>query len=244
MGIMRISCVQMQSSDSLAENLEKIVGHIERGESDMALFPLRALTGPLRTLPMESLDKAWSLIAAAARRHYTTVLVNTLNCETDKAYIQTRIYEDDGELAGTQEKLVPTIHDREWCTPGSELNLFQKNGLSYGCLCGNDLWVAPGLGNYPDRRLTAQLGERGARVLFHSADSGTDPRYREYYESNLKLRAWEAGCYSFTANAAPAQGELNAPTCVVSPEGRILDECPRTGEHVLRFDLELDEIEG
>ena len=137
---------------------------------------------------------------------------------------------------------MPTKSDRDWCTPGGELRTFKKNGFSYGCLCGNDFWVAPGMGSYIDRRLTYQLGERGARVLFHSVDSGTDARYRDYYESNLKLRAWESKCFVFTANAAPESGELNAPSGVITPNGEIVHECPRSGEHVYHYDLDLNDL--
>ena len=242
MASIRVTGVQMRATESVPENLEKMLGYVERSESDVILFPLRSLTGPARHVEESSTRRAWDLIAASARKHYTTVIFNTIAQDEDEKYIQTRIYSDQGELVGTQEKLVPTVSDRDWCTPGDELRLFGHNGASFGCLCGNDLWVAPGLGNYPDRRLTCQLGERGARILFHSADSGTDPRFREYFESNLKLRAWESKCYIFTANAAPDSGNLNAPTGVISPEGKILEECPRTGEHAYSFDLDLEEV--
>ncbi len=242
MASIRVTGVQMRPSESLAENLEKMLGYVERSESDVVLFPLRSLTGPTRNFDDISTRRAWELVAASARKYYTTVIFNTVAQDENERFIQTRIYSHEGELVGTQEKLVPTLNDREWCTPGDELRLFGHNGTSYGCLCGNDMWVAPGMGNYPDRRLSCQLGERGARMLFHSADSGTDLRYREYFESNLKLRAWESKCYIFTANAAPDNGELNAPTGVISPEGKILEECPRTGEHTYSFDLDLEAL--
>lgn len=240
MASVRITGVQMRVSDNLSENLERILGRIEGCETDFILFPEMSLTGYHGQFGQKAAERAWEQIAAMCRQMYTTAVVGTGAVEGGVTYIQSRIFSDTGDVLGTHEKLVPTLDDRAWCRPGEELRVFDHRGLRFGCLIGNDLWVAPGFGPYADRRLSYQLSEKDARAIFLSIQSGTDADYRAYYRSNLVLRAKESGCYFFTANAAPAGGQLNVPSGVISPEGHWLKHCPLQGEHTYAYDLELD----
>ena len=205
----RSTGAQLPVSDNLSENLERFLRLLEASDTDFILFPEMRLTGYHGQFGQKAAERAWDNIAAACRQTYTTAIVGTGCTEDGVTHIQSRIVSDEGELLGTPEKLVPTIKDRVWCRPGEELRLFEHQGLRFGCLIGNDLWVAPGFGPYADRRLSYQLGEKGARVIFHSIHSGTDSKYRAYYQSNLFLRARESGCYIFTSNASPAGGPAN-----------------------------------
>jgi predicted amidohydrolase len=240
MAILRIFGVQMQVSPRLADNLEKILDHIKHSAADFVLFPEMSLTGYHGEFGDGSVRNAWREIAATCRQHYVTALIGT-GCRNDgAAHIQTRIYGDDGELLGTHEKLVPTASDRKFCKPGDELRVFTHKGLTFGNLIGNDLWVAPGFGPYPDPRLAYQLGQRGARAIFHSIHSGSNAAYLPYHESNLSLRAQESKVHIFTANAVDDNGPLNAHSGVVAPDGTWAVQCPRKGEQTYAFDFELD----
>jgi predicted amidohydrolase len=230
----------MQVSLKLADNVEKILHHIRKGAADFILFPEMSLTGYHGDFGDGAARKAWHEIAATCRQHYVTALIGT-GCRNDgTTHIQTRIYGDNGELLGTHEKLVPTLSDRKFCKPGEELRVFTHKGLTFGCLIGNDLWVTPGCGPYPDPRLSYQLGKQGVRAIFHSLHSGSNANLLPYHESNLALRAAESKVYIFTANAADGKGAVNAATGVVSPEGKWLVHCPREGEHTYTYDLELE----
>ena len=185
--------------------------------------------------------EAWRQIASACRQAYVTAVIGTGVFHEGHSHIQSRIYSCSGELIGTQEKLVPTESERTWFRPGDELRVFKHRGLSFGCLICNDLWVSPGLGPYPDPRLSRQLGEKGAQMIFHSCLSGSDPEYAEYHDANLRLRAKESGCYIITANAALEDGApVNSPTGVVTPNGSWLTKCPLEGEQSFAVDLDLE----
>jgi predicted amidohydrolase len=240
MAAVRITAVQMQVSNDIEENLQRIVFHINKHETDFMLFPELCLTGRYPGFGDSSVERACDQIAEACRKRYTTAIVGTGCRDNGLAYNQVRIISDSGELLGTQEQLVPTRDERAWCRPGDELRIFEHGELRFGCLIGNDLWVAPGHGPYPDPRLTHRLCERGARVIFHSAQTGTDPAYTAYFESNIVLRARESRCHIVSANAAPPSGKLNAPTGVVAPDGDWLAACPRHGEQVCHVDVEMD----
>lgn len=240
MAVIRICGVQMNVAASKKENLPKILEHINGYTGDFILFPEMALTGYNNDFSDARTEEAWRQIAAACRQSYVTAIVGTGARMDGKTYIQSRIYTDAGKLLGTHEKLVPTQGDREWCRPGEELRVFKYKGVTFGCLICNDLWVTPGCGPYPDPRLSYQLGQKGAQIIFHSANTGKDQRYLQYHDANLRLRAMESGCYIVTANAATPEGAVNAPTGIVSPQGEWLVQCPREGEHRFCYDLEIE----
>lgn len=240
MALLRICGVQMPVGTSKKDNLPKIIEHIKNFSGDFIVFPEMALTGYNNEFSDTRTPEAWAQIAAACRQSYVTAIVGTGARADGHGYIQARIFGDDGEVVGTYEKIVPTQSDREWCRPGEELRVWDHKGLRFGCLVGNDLWVAPGQGPYPDPRLSHQLGQKDAQVIFHLANTGTDSVYLAYHESNLRLRAIESGCHIVTVNAAPANGAaVNSPSGIMSPQGEWLVQLPRDGAHRFCHDLDL-----
>lgn len=240
MAMLRVCGVQMAVGASKKENLPKILEHIKSYTGDFIVFPELALTGTNNEFSDARTEEAWRQIAAACRQSYVTAIVGTGARIDGRTFIQSRVFSDEGTLLGVQDKLVPTQKEREWCRPGEELRSFEHKGIHFGCLSGNDMWVAPGLGPYPDPRLSYQLGEKGVQVIFHCANSGTDARYAAYYDANLRLRAWESRSHIITVNAAAPSGSLNAATGILSPQGDWLVQCPREGEHRFCFDLDIE----
>ena len=241
MGIVRVTGVQMSVGVKKADNLPRILEHIKNSDCDYIVFPEMALTGYNDGFSDNRTLEAWDQVAAACRLSYTTAVLGTGSRADGVVYIQSRIFDDQGEVLGTQEKLVPTESDREWCRPGSKLKVFNHGDLTFGSLISNDLWVAPGFGPYPDPRLSCQLGQKGAQVIFHINHTCPGPGYEDYCDANLRLRAREAGCYIVVVNAAPQNGPLTVPSGVMSPEGEWCHKAPTTGEQVFSYDLEIDE---
>ncbi len=240
MATVRISGIQMTVGHSKSENLPRILQHIQESDCDYIVFPEMCLTGINNDFSDNRTLEAWDQIAAACRVSYTVGIVGTGSRADDIEYIQARIFGDDGEVIGTHEKLIPTEKEREYFRPGSKLKTFDHKEVTIGCLCGNDLWVAPGFGPYPDPRLTNQLGERGVDIIFHLNASGTNRAYSAYYDSNLRLRAKEAKAYIVTVNAAEANNAINIPSGVISPEGEWLVKTTVEGEQKFNYDIELD----
>lgn len=240
MATIKITGVQMNVSKKLDDNLPGILELVRKSDADYILFPEMSLTGYHGEFGDKAVEVAWSKIAAACRQSYATALIGTGWRDNGATYIQTRIFGDDGKVLGTHEKLVPTLSDRAFCAPGSELRVFQHNNLTFGCLICNDMWVTPGCGPYPDPRLAYQLGQRGAQIIFHSVNSGASALHVPYHESNLMLRAMESKLYIVTANAATDEGPVNCPTGIMSPEGKWLVQCPREGHQMFTYDLDLE----
>jgi len=232
----------MMVEPSKKDNLPRILDTIKHSDCDFLIFPEMSLTGYNNEFSDQRTHEAWQLISAACRQSYVTAIVGTGARMDGHSYIQSRIYDDEGELLGTQEKLIPTEEDRKWCRPGDELRVFERNGLDFGCLICNDLWVTPGAGPYPDRRLSYQLAQKGARAVFHSVNSGCDPFYSEFHDSNLRLRAREGNCFIFTVNAASNNGPINAPSGVVSPNGEWLAKCKLQGEDTFTYEFDPESV--
>ena len=200
-----------------------------------------ALTGYNDDFSDSRTADAWNEIASMCRKTYTTAIIGTGARADGNTFNQARIFGDDGELIGFHDMLMPSEQDREWVTPGEELRDFEAGDLSFGCLIGNDFWVAPGTGPYPDRRLSYQLGRNhGAQIIFHLNHSGIDAQYREYYDCNLRLRAKEARSAVVTVNAADPKGPLNVPSGLISAEGLWVEKVALTGEHTFTMDIEVD----
>ncbi len=240
MANLRVTGVQMEVKSNKKENLPRILEYITHCSGDFIVFPEMSLTGYHSDFSDGRTREAWRSIAAACRQAYVTAIIGTGAREDGKTFIQSRVYTGAGDLLGTHEKLVPSSGDREWCRPGEELRVFEHNHLTLGCLIGNDMWVTPGCGPYPDMRLSYQLAQKGAQLIFHSINSGTSPVHFHYHDSNLRLRALESRCHIITANAAVPGKAINAPSGVMSPKGEWLVQCPLEGEHTYSLDIEVD----
>lgn len=67
------------------------------------------------------------------------------------------------------------------------------------------------------------------RLIFHHVNSGSDPRYRAYHESNQFVRAVEAKCPIVAVNAFTAP-EVNATSGVIGTDFKHLVALPRDRE--------------
>ena len=236
---LRVAGVQMFVSSELEENLNKIINHIRTVDAEIILFPELSLHNALAAFTQQEREEAWAEIAKTCGEAQKMAFIGTWAQQGGETTIQTRIYSKEGTLFGTYDKMVPTRDDRKECVPGKSLHLFEHKGVPFGTLICNDLWVTPGFGSTPDPRLTYQLGEKGAKVIFHAICSGSDQTYTAYHESNLLLRALESKVYICTANIADPRGPVNAASGVVGPDGTWLIQAPREGEQVYTFDLRI-----
>lgn len=230
--------VQMIVAHDLEENLPKIIESIAAASdegADIVHFPEMSLTGYHGDFGDEALQRGIAEVIGAARKHGVACVIGTGWREGGATYIQNRAYDSDGTLLGTHEKMVPTgidgeSGDRKFCVPGTELRTFSWRGITCGMLICNDLWVTPGCGPHVDPRLAYQLGRKGARIIFHSINSGASDGHLPYHESNVALRAEESSLHISTANAALADKPINCSTGLMKPNGQWATRLDRIGE--------------
>jgi len=239
----RIAGVQMVVGRNIEDNAPKISRGIDEAAAAGAgfvVFPEMALTGYHGDFDQDARSEAMAAIQGQCARVGICALVGMGDEREGGTFNSVFVIDDAGAVLGWHDKIVATEGDRKWCTPGQELRTFEHGGLRFGCLICNDLWVTPGSGPYPDPRLTYQLGQKGAAVIFHSINAGSSQIHIPYHESNLALRARESKAYICTANAAPGDKPANCLSGVMQPDATWLTHVDRVGEHMYVADVTVE----
>ncbi len=206
--------------------------------ADFLLTPEMALTGYHGRFDKALRDELLAHLGAACAAAGVTVIAGAGDKRRGKTYNEQVVLGGDGSVVGRHAKMVPTTGDLKWCVRGTRLRVFRDRGLAFGCLICNDLWVTPGSAPTCDPRLTLKLSRRGAKVVFHSVNSGATRKYIPYHESNLALRAEEGGLFIATANAA-ARPAVNCATGIMGPDGKWVVRCNRRGRQFAVADVQV-----
>jgi predicted amidohydrolase len=232
----RVTLAQILVGRKVDENLKRMRSAFEQAKKDQAgwiLFPEGALSGYTGAFDAKQVEAAFVEVRGLCKDAGVVGLIGTCwKEEAEKPHNQIRVVDRNGGLVSRYAKTCLTYGDAKEYAPGGYPLVHEAGGLKFGTLICNDLWVTPGFTDGPNPHLTLQQARAGARAIFHAVNSGTDPKYRAYHESNQALRAAEARCPIVTVNAASLTGELNCASGIVLPtaeHGRIL---PRKGEAV------------
>lgn len=201
----RITLAQIYVTRNVDANLSRIRAAIAQAKQDEAgwiLFPEGALSGYYDGFDEDEVAAAFEEIRELCRDARVNALIGTCWKEDDQTYNEIRIVDSSGALVGRYAKTCLTYGDARQFTAGTSQLVHDIGGLRCGTLICNDLWVTPGFSDGPDPRLSLQQARAGAQVVFHAVNSGTSAAYREFHESNLKVRSAEAKCPFVVVNAA------------------------------------------
>jgi predicted amidohydrolase len=216
--------------DNLA-NARRAFEQAARDRAQWILFPEMFLSGYHEKFDQEAVAAGMAEIAALSQEHAVAALVGTGWQEAGKTSNQVRILDPDGELAGVYAKKCLCYGEDQWTCPGTTPLVFELEGVKFGVLICNDLWVTPGFSDGPDPHWSLKQARAGAQVIFHHINSGSDQRYRAYHESNHFARAAEARCAIVAVNAF-APPEVNATSGVVGTDFGHQDALPRDREAI------------
>jgi predicted amidohydrolase len=192
----------------------------------------------------EFLERAWSVIADAAAKANITVVLGTERF-VDGALVATALVIDqDGSIAGFQDKVQIDPSEEGTYTPGSGRRVFQAGPLTFGVAICHEGW------RYPE---TVRWAARhGAHVVFHPHFHEAEPdSYRPsafadpantFHEKAALCRAAENTCYFATVNCA----SLGSPTtsAIVRPDGTLLSYQPYGEEGLLIADIDITTATG
>lgn len=257
---MRVSLLQMTSSDDPEENLETLQGVLAQAHAegaDMALSP--EVTNCIsmdrahqnRVLHSESDDPFVAGISTAARAHGMWVLAGSLAVKSDppEARFANRsiLFDDQGEVVARYDKMhmfdvqvtpEETFRESAGFAPGSRAVVADTPWARFGMAVCYDLRFA---------YLFRALAQAGAQVLTVPAafSPGTGPAH---WQPLLQARAIETGCFVL----APAQCGTHKSvsgkprrtyghSLVVSPWGEVLLDAG-TEPGVFTLDITLDEV--
>jgi predicted amidohydrolase len=190
------------------------------------------------------LERAWSVLAAAARKANLAVILGTERI-VDQALLATAlVINPDGTLAGFQDKVQLDPSEEGTYSFGSGRRVFEIGSLTFGIAICHEGWRYPETVRWPVRH--------GARVVFHphfhEAEPGgfvpstfADPA-NSFHEKAMLCRAAENTCYFASVNVASAGSPTTS--AVVRPDGTLLCYQPYGQEGLLIADIDTTEATG
>lgn len=207
--------------------LRSVLDQIAATQPDVVVTPECFLDGYVATeeqVTRESLAKYAvrprdaAYVADWAGRHRAWFVLGCSRRAPEGTYNSTLIFDRDGHLAGTYDKVHCRQHDTKFLA-GSALPVFPSDFGSFGVMiCADRVW--------PETVRTLAL--KGARIIFN-------PTYGGHSENNLwrmRTRSWESEI--FIAFTHPAQA------LVTDPRGDVIlnETRPDTTFAVCEVDLE------
>jgi predicted amidohydrolase len=192
----------------------------------------------------EFLERAWAATAAAAAEHGISVVLGTERLVDGKLLATALVINEDGSVAGFQDKVQLDPSEEPTYTPGAERYVFEAGPLTFGVVICHEGW------RYPETVRWA--ARRGAQVVFHPQFHEAEPgsyRPRTYgdpantfHEKAALCRAAENTCYFATVNFASDGSPTTS--AVIGPDGTLLSYQPYGVEGVLIADVDLDAATG
>jgi len=239
-----------RSRDDAVAAAEHAIADAGRAAADIICFPECFLPGyrtkDNRLAPPDAvfLERAWRVVAEAARQARVAVVLGTERLVDDTLRISALVVDQGGNVLGVQDK-VQLDPSEEWIySAGTERTLFTVDDLTFGVSICHEGW------RYPETvRWSAR---RGAQVVFHPhyhwADAGSfepttfaDPR-NTFHEKALLCRAAENTCFVASVNYASAGSPTTS--AVVGPEGRVVAWQPYGTAGLLVADIDPAEATG
>jgi predicted amidohydrolase len=190
------------------------------------------------------LERAWSVVAAAAARANVAVVLGTERVAGDALFASALVVGRDGTIAGFQDKVQLDPSEEGTYSPGCGRRVFHAGSLKFGISICHEGW------RYPE---TVRWAVRqGAHLVFHphfhEAEPGgyvpsvfADPG-NTFHEKAVLCRAAENTCYFATVNVASAGSPTTS--AVVRPDGTLLCHQPYGREGLLVADIDLDVATG
>ena len=238
---LRVTICQLQVTRDVDANLaavQKAFAQAGREKATWIIFPEGMLSGYHGDFDQQKVAAAFKRCQALCKQHGLTGLIGTCWQEHGKIYNQVRIVDANGQFVNAWAKRCLTYGDARWTEPGTTDLVFDADGVRFGALICNDLWVTPGFTDGPNPHLTLKQKQAGAQLIFQAIHSGSSMKYREYHESNLHLRAAEAGFPIVTCNAFSAPS-VNAASGVVGTKFEYLFQLPRDRETVQTVEVRI-----
>jgi len=190
------------------------------------------------------LERAWSVIAAAAAKGDIAVVLGTERIVDNDLLATALVVNRDGTIAGFQDKVQLDPSEEGTYGFGTGRRIFQTGPLTFGIAICHEGW------RYPETVRWA--ARRGAQIVFHphfhEAEAGgyvpstfADPA-NSFHEKAVLCRAAENTCYVATVNvASPGSPTTSA---MVRPDGTLLCYQPYGQEGLLVAGVDLAEATG
>jgi predicted amidohydrolase len=253
MSTVRIALANIQfpaSPDESVALAEQAIAEASSEGADLICFPecfVPGYRGMGKIVPPPDavfLERAWSVIAAAARKANLAVILGTERVVDHALLISALVINRDGTIAGFQDKVQLDPSEEGTYSPGFERRVFQTGPLTFGVAICHEGW------RYPETVRWA--ARRGAQIVFHPHFHEAEPgSYRptsfadpanSFHEKAALCRAAENTCFFATVNCASAGSPTTS--AVVRPDGTLLSYQPYGQQGLLIADIDISEATG
>jgi predicted amidohydrolase len=190
------------------------------------------------------LERAWSVIAAAAAKGNIAVILGTERVAENALFATALVINADGTIAGFQDKVQIDPFEEGTYSFGSGRRVFQTGPLTFGVAICHEGW------RYPETVRWAV--QHGAQIVFHPHFHQAEPESyvpstfadpaNSFHEKAALCRAAENTCYFATVNFASAGSPTTS--AVVRPDGTLLSYQPYGKEGLLIADIDISEATG
>jgi predicted amidohydrolase len=229
---------------------EQAIAQASIERADLICFPecfVPGYRGPGKVVPPPDsafLERAWSVIGAAAAQANVAVVLGTERVVEDALFATALVINRDGTIAGFQDKVQLDPSEDDVYSPGSARRVFQAGPLVFGVVICHEGW------RYPE---TVRWAVRhGAHIVFHphiheaqpggyQPSSFADPA-NTFHEKAALCRAAENTCYFATVNFASDASPTTS--AVVRPDGTLLCHQPYGEPGLLIADIDIEAATG
>ncbi len=190
------------------------------------------------------LERAWSVVAAAAARANIVVVLGTERIAGNALLITALVMNRDGTTAGFQDKVQIDPSEEGTYSAGTSRRVFQTGRVTFGVAICHEGW------RYPE---TVRWAARnGAHIVFHPHFHQAEPggyrpsRFADpantFHEKAALCRAAENTCFFATVNYASAGSPTTS--AIVRPDGTLLTYQPYGKPGLLIADINIAEATG
>src|ERR1700730_13086507 len=253
MSTFRIALANIQFPATPEESIalaEQAIAQASIERADLICFPecfVPGYRGMGKRVPPPDpafLERAWSIIAAAAAKANLAVVLGTERIADDALFATALVINSDGTLAGFQDKVQIDPSEEGIYSCGSGRRVFQAGPLTFGIAICHEGW------RYPE---TVRWAVRhGAHIVLHPHFSVAQPGdyvptsfadpANSFHEKAALCRAAENTCYFATVNCASAGSQTTS--AVVRPHGTLLSYQPYGKEGLLIADIDIAAATG
>jgi predicted amidohydrolase len=249
---LRIALANIRLPATPEESLSLAVQAIDHASKERAriiCFPECFVPGyrigkPVPPPDSEFLEHARSVIAAASAQASITVILGTERCVDGARVLTALVVNQDGSIAGFQDKVQLDPSEEGVYSPGTSRRVFQAGPVTFGVVICHEGW------RYPETVRWA--ARRGAQIVFHphfgeaEGDSYRPTTFADpantFHEKAALCRAAENTCYFATVNcASPGSPTTSA---IVGPDGTLLSYQPYGVEGLLIADIDITVATG
>ena len=190
------------------------------------------------------LERAWSVMAAAAAKANVAVVLGTERLIDNALLATALVIHRDGTMGGFQDKVQLDPSEEGTYSFGSGRRVFQTGAVTFGISICHEGWRYPETVRWPARH--------GAQIVFHphfhEAEPGgyapstfADPA-NSFHEKAMLCRAAENTCYFASVNvASPGSPTTSA---VIRPNGTLDCYQPYGKEGLLIADIDTAKATG